>query len=98
MKKNNEIYGELNKNFMELYGDKLFELDKDTLIKIIAIMHTANMRIGNIVTTYQKYTIFEIPQDIIFNDIAKELKYSNMPFYALDIEDLEEDVNNRYNG
>lgn len=97
MKKNNGIYGELNKNFMELYGDKLFELDKDILIKIIAIMHTTNMRIGDKITAFQKCETSENAEEII-RIIAKELKYANMPFYALDIEDLKEDVNNRYNG
>lgn len=86
-----------NKNFVDIYGNTLEQLSKEDLIKIIAIIHNVNMRIGNIVTTYQEYKRFEIPQDIIFNDIAKVLQYSNIPFYNK-AEDLKEYIDNMYNG
>ena len=95
MKKNNN---ELNKYFVDIYGNKLEQLDKEDLIKIIAIMHNVDMRIGDLITGFQKYETsknMENTLNIIYR-ISDILSNSNISFYN-NIEDLKEDVNNRYN-
>lgn len=95
MKKNNN---KLNKYFVDIYGSKLEQLDKEDLIKIIAIMHNTNMKIGNLITGFQTCETLknmENTLNIIYR-ISDILSNSNISFYN-NIEDLKEDVNNRYN-
>ena len=96
MKKNDsELNQYLNNSFVNIYGNTLEQLDKEDLIKIIAIMHNVNMRIGTTILNFQKCETSKSAEDVIY-DIADEMKYSNIPFYNK-AEDLKEDINNRYN-
>ena len=55
MKKNDsELNQYLNNSFVNIYGNTLEQLDKEDLIKIIAIMHNVNMRIGTTILNFQK--------------------------------------------
>lgn len=93
------INTELNKYFVDIYGSKLEQLDKEDLIKMIAIYHNINMKVGDLITGFQTCETsknMENTLNIIYR-ISEILKSSNIPFYN-SIEDLKEDVNNRYNG
>ena len=93
------INTELNKYFVDIYGSKLEQLDKEDLIKMIAIYHNIDMEIGEIIKGFQTCETsknMENTLNIIYR-ISEILKSSNIPFYN-SIEDLKEDVNNRYNG
>ena len=93
------INTELNKYFVDIYGSKLEQLNKEDLIKIIALMHNTNMKVGDLITGFQTCETsknMENTLNILYR-ISEILKSSNIPFYN-SIEDLKEDVNNRYNG
>ena len=94
----NSIYGSnINDIFVKLYQDNLNQLSKEDLIKIIAILKNANDDIGMIIQAYRNSGPTIEGANLCIDMISNKLSKSNIPFYQK-VEDLKEDINNRYNG